>query len=73
MEVAREVLASHADVLGVRHAFLPHVRGAGTHDEPLRTSAWEARELPKQARSQVLSLTLSRDGKERTLGTGLVP
>ena len=28
--------------LGVRHAFLLHVRGAGTRDEPLRTSAWEA-------------------------------
>ena len=73
VEVAREVLASHAEVLRVRHAFLPHERRAGTRDEPLRTSAWEAREVPKQARSQVLSLTLSWDGKERTLGTGLVP
>ena len=33
-------LASHADVLRVRHAFL--ICGAGTRDEPLRTSAWEA-------------------------------
>ena len=28
--------------LGVRHAFLPHF----TRDEPLRTSAWEARNSP---------------------------
>ena len=28
--------------LGVRQACLPHVRGAGAHDEPQRTSAWEA-------------------------------
>ena len=34
-------LASPADVLRVRHAFLPHC-GAETRDEPLRTSAWEA-------------------------------
>ena len=73
VEVAREVLASNAEVLRVRHAFLPHERRAGTRDEPLRTSAWEVREVPKQARSQVLSPTLSWDGKERTLGTGLVP
>ena len=32
-------IASHADVLRVRHAFLP---GAGTRDEPLRTPAWRA-------------------------------
>ena len=31
-------LASHADVLLARHAIL---RGAGTRDEPLRTSTWE--------------------------------
>ena len=36
-------LTSHADALrGVRHAFLSHGHGAGTRDEPLRTSAWEA-------------------------------
>ena len=36
-----ECLASHADVLR-GSSRVP--RGAGTHDEPLRTSAWEARE-----------------------------
>ena len=36
-------IAFPTDVLraGVGHAFLPH-GGAGTRDEPLRTSAWEA-------------------------------
>ena len=36
-------IASHTDVLraGVGHAFLPY-GGAGTRDEPLRISAWEA-------------------------------
>ena len=29
-------------ILGVRHAFLPHVRRAGMRDESIRTSAWEA-------------------------------
>ena len=72
MEEAREVLASYADVLRVRHAFLPHERRAGTRDEPLRTSAWEAREVPKQARSQVLSPTLSwgREGENPGNGAG---
>ena len=59
----RTKLQSVADVL----------RGSSTRDEPPRTSAWEAREVLKEACSQVLSPTLSRDGKERTLGTGLVP
>ena len=28
--------------LWVRHAIIPLPRGVGTHDEPLRTFAWEA-------------------------------
>ena len=34
------VLASHAENLLARHAIL--LRVAGTRDEPLKTSAWEA-------------------------------
>ena len=30
----------------VTQSFLSHVRGAGTRDEPLRMSAWEATGLP---------------------------
>ena len=33
-------IASHADVLR-GSSLVPAPRGAGTHDEPLRTSAWE--------------------------------
>ena len=39
---ACEALASHADVL--RGSSRVPARGAGTRDEPLRTSAWEASE-----------------------------
>ena len=65
VEVAREVLASHADVLRVRHAFLPHERRAGTRDEPLRTSAFPRGRLGKCPSKLVprFSLLLS-------LGTG---
>ena len=35
-------LASHADVLRGSSRVPAPVRGAGTRDEPLRTSAWEA-------------------------------
>ena len=40
---ARTVVASHADVLNRGSSRVPGPRGAGTRDEPLRTSAWEAR------------------------------
>ena len=36
--------------LGVRHAFLPQ---AGTRDEPVRTSAWEAIFRPKRRKNRI--------------------
>ena len=48
------LLASHADVLR-GSSRVPAPRGAGTRDEPIRTSAWEARFLPN---SLFFSLTV---------------
>ena len=36
------VLCSWWHILGVRHVIIPPLRGAGTRDETLRKSAWEA-------------------------------
>ena len=57
----RSLLASHADVLR-GSSRVPAPRGAGTRDEPLRTSAWEARSLwnPKPMFSTVLELATTR-------------
>ena len=42
---AEFLIAPTQTFLGFLHAFLPHERGAGTCDKPLRTSAWEAKFL----------------------------
>ena len=57
-------MASQADVLRVRHAFLPQERGAGALEEPLRTSAWEAILLANKAVSTVRRQIVD-DGSER--------
>ena len=46
MPASKDALPSHADILrGFVTRSCP-TSGAGTRDEPLRTSAWEARDAP---------------------------
>ena len=49
--------------LGVRHAFLPHF----TRDEPLRTSAWEARNSPVSFGQLLASFFLSLGQPQKSL------
>ena len=63
MPASKDALASHADVLrGFVTRSCP-TSEAGTRDEPLRTSAWEARDAPL-APAYRRALFFSRPGWE---------